>query len=114
MGVYGHHQPPKEFPKEKSPSEILQDDLEPIGIHHPTEHDESDEIEQAKIDEHKQITNAFISQLERYDELNATGTFLTLMWDFRWITLPVLMIALYEPVYWTLLNLWCWLYGIFY
>ena len=50
MGVYGHHQPPKEFPKEKSPSEILQDDLEPIGVHHQTEHDESDEIEQAKND----------------------------------------------------------------
>ena len=32
--------------KEKSPSEILQDELEPID--HPTEHDESDDLEAAK------------------------------------------------------------------
>ena len=106
MGVYGHHQPTRPTDKKK-PDVQLDDRHMPVN---PTEHDESDEIEQQKRDE----LALFEMYMNKYDQLNATGTFLTLLWDFRWFSLPVLMIALYEPIYWTLLNLWCWLYGIFY
>ncbi len=89
MGVYGHHQPTRPTDKKKSPPEVQLDDRHmPVN---PTEHDESDEIEQQKRDELAMV-----------------------LWEYRWFSLPVLMIALYEPIYWTLLNLWCWLYGIFY
>ena len=87
MGVYGHHQPTR--PTDKKKPEVQLDDRHmPVN---PTEHDESDEIEQQKRDELAMV-----------------------LWEYRWFSLPVLMIALYEPIYWTQLNLWCWLYGIFY
>lgn len=87
MGVYGHHQPTRPTDKKK-PDVQLDDRHMPVN---PTEYDESDEIEQQKRDELAMV-----------------------LWEYRWFSLPVLMIALYEPIYWTLLNLWCWLYGIFY
>ena len=45
----------------KSESEIMQDDLEPIW--HPTEHDESDDLEDAKVidDEYRKL-NEFITR----------------------------------------------------
>ena len=45
----------------KSESEIMQDDLEPIW--HPTEYDESDDLEDAKVveDEYRKL-NEFISR----------------------------------------------------
>ena len=89
MGVYGHHQPTRPTDKKRPSPEVQLDDRHmPVN---PTEHDESDEIEQQKRDELAMV-----------------------LWEYRWFSLPVLMIALYEPIYWTLLNLWCWLYGIFY
>ena len=109
MGVYGHHQPTRPTDKSGTPKPDVQLDDRHMPVN-PTEHDESDEIEQQKRDE----SALFEMYMNKYDQLNATGTFLTLLWDFRWFSLPVLMIALYEPIYWTLLNLWCWLYGIFY
>ena len=87
MGVYGHHQPTRPTDKKK-PDVQLDDRHMPVN---PTEHDESDEIEQQKRDELAMV-----------------------LWEYRWFSLPVLMIALYEPIYWTLLNLWCWVYGLIY
>tara|TARA_S200000501_G_scaffold311965_1_gene302828 strand:- start:1165 stop:1428 length:264 start_codon:yes stop_codon:yes gene_type:complete len=87
MGVYGHHQPTRPTDKRK-PDVQLDDRHMPVN---PTEHDESDEIEQTKK-----------------DELAMT------LWEYRWFSLPVLMIVLYEPVYWTMLNVWCWVYGLIY
>lgn len=90
MGVYGHHQPTRPTDKSGTPKPDVQLDDRHMPVN-PTEHDESDEIEQQKRDELAMV-----------------------LWEYRWFSLPVLMIALYEPIYWTLLNLWCWLYGIFY
>ena len=90
MGVYGHHQPTRPTDKSRTPKPDVQLDDRHMPVN-PTEHDESDEIEQQKRDELAMV-----------------------LWEYRWFSLPVLMIALYEPIYWTLLNLWCWLYGIFY
>ena len=87
MGVYGHHQPTRPTDKRK-PDVQLDDRHMPVN---PTEHDESDEIEQTKKDELAMI-----------------------LWEYRWFALPVLMIVLYEPVYWTMLNVWCWVYGLIY
>ena len=73
MGVYGHHQPTR--PTDKKKPEVQLDDRHmPVN---PTEHDESDEIEQQKRDELAMV-----------------------LWEYRWFSLPVLMIALYEPIYW--------------
>ena len=73
MGVYGHHQPTR--PTDKRKPEVQLDDRHmPVN---PTEHDESDEIEQQKRDELAMV-----------------------LWEYRWFSLPVLMIALYEPIYW--------------
>ena len=106
MGVYGHHQPTR--PTDKRKTDVQLDDRHmPVN---PTEHDESDEIEQIKKDE----SALFEMYMSKYDQLNDTGTFLTFLWDFRWFSLPVLMIVLYEPVYWTMLNVWCWVYGLIY
>ena len=67
MGVYGHHQPTRPTDKKK-PDVQLDDRHMPVN---PTEHDESDEIEQQKRDELAMV-----------------------LWEYRWFSLPVLMICL--------------------
>ncbi len=48
-------------------------------------------------------------------ELNPVGTIIDIFWRGKWFFIPaVLVVLLYEPIHWTILNVWCWLYGLFY
>lgn len=48
-------------------------------------------------------------------DLNAIGTLMHILWKGKWFFIPaVLLVLLYKPIYWTVLNVWCWLYGLIY
>ena len=46
------------------------------------------------------------------EDLNAMGTLFSLMWEYKWLAIPVVLVFTYETIYWTLLNAWCWIYGM--